>query len=391
MSVLTTFGKFVGTRLAAGKPSHSTAPAASSGAEPRARRRGRDGVKRVCDVNGNARELGAALAKGGEGEIFPLRAKDTVLVKTYHKHIAGARGTKIEQKLTAMKTIDQLRSSSRFGWPRTLVYDDSRRFRGYAMHRMHGVSMQTLCQPQLLKERLPNWSRREVITCARSFICLVRTAHENGAILGDIQPANFLIDPKTALVRGIDCDSYQVTANGKTYPCPVGIPMLLPPELIGCELRKVNRTVEHDLFSVGIMLFRMLTLGLHPYSRTYGSDPVSNLKSGKCALGTGAGARLPAGPWYNIWSHLSYAIKEQFITTFREGHSDPSRRTTLDEWDRVFKDYEHQMSRGWVDLHLVPSQPKSSKHRGNGDAQAGRVDSPPHPHPSGKRGHARTR
>jgi len=140
--------------------------------------------------------------------------------------------------------------------------------------------------------------------------------------------------------------------------------MLMAPELLSVDYSNVRRTVDHELFAVAIMLFRMLMLGLHPYSRTYGEDPVKNLKSGQCALGLGCGFRLPEGPWYRIWSHLPRYMKERFIQTFRDGHSDPAERATLNDWSFALERYQNDISKGWFDLSLVPTKPKSSAYKG---------------------------
>jgi DNA-binding helix-hairpin-helix protein with protein kinase domain len=325
----------------------------------------------VYDVNGRPQTLGRLFNKGGEGHIYPLADNGDVLVKHYNKRtLKRAMNRRLMEKVETMRQMEKMLASDRFGWPRILVYGSDGSWLGYGMLRVEGVQMQTLCQPRLIAERLPHWSRREVVKCAKSFVDLIDYAHKNGVVVGDINPGNFLVDPVYCEVRGIDCDSYQVECNGSYYPCPVGIPMLLAPELLdGVDYSTVHRTVEQELFSVAVMLFRMLMLGLHPYSRTYGEDPVANLKSGKCALGEGAGSRLPLGPWYNVWSHLPFYMKTLFVTAFRDGHSDPSVRPSLAEWKDAFNRYENDLGKGWMDWHMVPAKPKSKAYQGSRDIE----------------------
>jgi len=319
----------------------------------------------VYDGNRQVRVLGKLLNKGGEGRIYPLSNNGDVLVKIYHPSVlAHERSAMMRNKLMVMTRMSAMHSGPHFAWPRILIHAADGKWLGYAMRRAPGHQLQTLCQPQLIRERIPHWSRREVVTCAASFVRLVQEAHANAIILGDINPGNFLIDPRNCDVYAIDCDSFQVPDGSNVYPCPVGIPMLMPPELLALDYGKTRRTVEQELFAVAIMLFRIFMLGLHPYSRTYGEDPVQNLKSGQCALGKGSGCRLPKGPWYNIWSHLPSYMKELFIRTFRDGHAAPSKRATLEEWAFALHRYHCDMGKGWFDLSLVPQQPKSSAYRG---------------------------
>ncbi len=368
--VIYSFGRFFGQAIGHVK-AHCPAPGkdrpwcdqATADQMRGARSKTRSEPKLVFDRNGIERRLGPLMAKGGEGKVYPLADHQDVLVKIYH--VRARNGDRLQTKLEAMRQMGPMLNSPLFGWPRLLVFDEAGTWRGYAMRRLAGVQMQTLCQPQLIAERLPHWSRREILKCARSFVSLVGKAHRNQVIIGDINPGNLLVDPQTCEVRGIDCDSYQIAGTTGLHPCPVGVPMLMAPELLGRDYSRVRRTFEQELFSVAIMLFRMFMLGLHPYSRTYGEDPVANLKSGHCAFGLGAGCRLPRGPWYKIWSHLPFRLKDLFIRTFRDGHGDPAARTLLEEWNDALDEYLERLNKGWFDPHLVPSAPKSSHYRGS--------------------------
>jgi DNA-binding helix-hairpin-helix protein with protein kinase domain len=63
----------------------------------------------------------------------------------------------------------------------------------------------------------------------------------------------------------VDCDSFQLEANGKIYLCEVGVPIFTPPELQGHSL-KVRRTVNHDCFGLAVLLFNLLFMGRHPFA-----------------------------------------------------------------------------------------------------------------------------
>lgn len=216
-----------------------------------------------------------------------------------------------------------------------------------------------------MKERLPHWNRRNLVIASLSFIALLDYLHRRNILVGDINPGNFLVDGKTSSVGAIDCDSYQVTDGSRIFRCGVGIPMYLAPELLDVNLCNVTRTEQHELFSVAIILFKILMVGGHPYSRVLGEDPVTNLRSGMCPLGKGSECRFPHGPWYNIWSHLPYGVKNLFISAFRkdEGHSNPAKRPKLNEWRDAMEKYLAEMDKGYHSTEVVPAKPDSSEYK----------------------------
>ena len=173
----------------------------------------------------------------------------------------------------------------------------------------------------------------------------------------------FRSDPDSDSVTLIDCDSWQVNAAGKTFRCPVAAPDMLAPELQGKELGKISRTLESEYFSLAILIFKSLMLGRHPYDVVGGAGPVENIRKGYFPYGQGGGG-IPKGPWFNIWSHLPFKLKEQFIRTFKDGAQDSAPRTTITEWIDVLKLYQRELGRGWHDTQIKPAAPKTKEYRG---------------------------
>ena len=64
-------------------------------------------------------------------------------------------------------------------------------------------------------------------------------------------------------------DSFQVSADGKTYRCEGGFPEYTPPELQGVAFRDVDRAQDHDCFGLAIVIFQLLFMGRHPFSGAY--------------------------------------------------------------------------------------------------------------------------
>jgi DNA-binding helix-hairpin-helix protein with protein kinase domain len=89
--------------------------------------------------------------------------------------------------------------------------------------------------------------------------------HSSGIVVGDVNQGNLLVDNQMC-VRMIDCDSFQVSQNGRTFNCPVGTPHFTPPELQSQRLREVERTANHDRFGMAVLMFHLLFVGRHPFA-----------------------------------------------------------------------------------------------------------------------------
>ncbi len=317
----------------------------------------------VYDCNKVPKTLGKRLARGGEGSVYPLSENDDILVKIYHGHDSFNADTNSlrSEKISHMRGMQELVSNPKLAWPRLSIFNRSGICIGYAMRRQGGFPLHTLCQPQLLRERFPGWTRQNIVNVSLKIVRIIKELHRNYVIMGDINPGNILVgaDGEVGL---IDCDSYQISERGSLYPCPVGVPVFLAPELIGRgDLSKIRRGVVHELFSVAIILFKVLTVGRHPYDRIGGGDPVENLKSGQFALADGACGTFPKGPWFNIWSHLPYRIKELFIRTFRDGHRLIAKRPQMTEWEDSLSIYEREILKGWHSNEIMPAKRKEPK------------------------------
>lgn len=324
----------------------------------------------VFDDRGGQVELEAqAFASGGEAAVFGVIGYPRVVVKMYHSDVLRKRGTALKSKLGAMMALAAAPNFDqsllhRLAWPRLLAFDESRAWRGYAMQRAPGVRMNVLAHAMAYKEHFPGLDRQRLITYLIDLLGTVAGLHRAGIYIGDYNLANFLCDPKGDAVMLIDCDSWQLTHAGKTFRCAVAAADMLPPELHGKELGKLDRNLPSELFALAILVFKVLMLGRHPYDVVGGEGPVANIQKGYFPYGIGGGG-IPKGPWYNIWSHLPHKVKEQFIRTFRDGAADPHNRTSVAEWIHVLRLYQREMGFGWHEVAIRPAAPKSGLYRGS--------------------------
>ncbi len=326
----------------------------------------------IFDKLGVAQRVGCEVARGGEGTVFALESRPDVVVKLYHPEILSRRGTAIETKVEQMIALRPRFHGLQLAWPTLSIRDASGVWRGYAMRRADGVSMTKLAHPMLCERHFGGLQRPELVGMLHGLVGTIAQLHEHGVRLGDINLNNFLYDRARGVVTLIDCDSYQVDAgSGRLFRCPVGAPDMIPPEHQNRNLADVTRTVESDLFSIAILLFKCLMVGRHPYDFIGGDTLVQNLRGGHFPYGTGGAApgregAIPNGPWYVIWSHLTYELKNLFIRTLREGAVDPLVRASAREWMDALAKYRYGLDRGYHDVAMRPVARKQSGLRGPG-------------------------
>lgn len=323
----------------------------------------------VFDKTGASQTVGAEIARGGEGAVLGLVAKSSVVIKLFHPALLLQRGVQLREKVEAMVALRTRFDTSSLAWPAISIYGDDGGWIGYAMRRASGISLAKLAHPMLCKKYLPDLDRRDVVGLLVNLIETIDRLHCAGIYLGDINLNNFLYDPEAKSVTLIDCDSYQIVVDGCRFPCLVGAADMIPPEHHAVNLGTVDRTRESDLFSLGILIFRCLMLGRHPYDFVGGGTVVENLRGGHFPYGAGgvapgrAGA-IPEGPWYLIWSHLSFELKSLFIRSLSVGAGTPSQRALATEWLHALEKYYAGLDRGHHDTALRPLQLKSRERKG---------------------------
>lgn len=317
----------------------------------------------VYDANHTAQQLDMELGRGGEGTVYTVHNVDQAIAKLYHKAVLDKRGAMLKSKVEAMRSVAALQNEAALSWPRINLYDENQQWIGYAMRRAQGKPMSRLAHAMLYTRHFPNLDRRDVVSYLVNMLKQIKKLHKHGVMIGDYNLDNFICDPHSKQVNFIDCDSYQINVGGVLYPCPVGSPDMTPKEHHGQNFSKIKRTLESEYFSIAIILFKCLMLGRHPYDIVGGNDPVSNIKTGNFPYGLG-NRGIPAGPWYNIWSHMPHRIKSAFIKTFETGATQPAERTTVEEWLDVLQLYNREMNRGWHETAIRPAKPKTCEYRG---------------------------
>src|SRR5262249_25949672 len=146
------------------------------------------------------------------------------VAKVYHKPPEPRR----EQKLRAMAALAQTQPDllKVAAWPTTTLHSSPRGpVVGVLMPRVAGhKEVHTLYSPAHRKKEFPAADWEFLIHTARNCALAFEVIHQGGHTIGDVNQSNVLVSPK-AIVRLIDCDSYQISANGHIFPCEVGVPL----------------------------------------------------------------------------------------------------------------------------------------------------------------------
>ena len=284
-------------------------------------------------------------SSGGEGTVYTMPGKDRILIKIYHDSIVGDPGKMAELRARIDDMIRyNLSSNSCLAWPRLAALDAPQgKTIGFAMNRCEGRSFYSLGGgPAAVRQAFPGWDRLQLAQTALDFVSKLEQLAKRGIYINDFNPNNFLVDKKCQ-VSFIDCDSFQIPRRngGAPHITRTFFGAYAAPELLrDPSLLARPRDIHQVEFGAAMIVFHLLMCGLHPYSfcdsekRNICGSPEENLRRGRCPLGIGTDCFLPQGPdnlWYNLWSWLSWELKNCFIRTFRDGHADPNCRASLGE------------------------------------------------------------
>ncbi|MHB1422441.1 MAG: hypothetical protein ACYC3I_04430 [Gemmataceae bacterium] len=220
----------------------------------------------LVDMNGRSIPLASQLASGGEGAVFTLPNDQSVVAKVYHRPPSA----QTIEKLTAMVRLANPQLLALAAWPMGLLFQArTRQLAGFVMPRLKDCEpIQHLYNPVQRLKCYPRAGWNFQVRAAMNLAAAFDEVHKAGCLVGDVNQSNALVSTQ-ALVRLIDCDSFQVRANGKSYLCEVGVAHYTPPELQGKPLRGLLRTENHDRFGLAVLIYQLLFVGRHPYAGVY--------------------------------------------------------------------------------------------------------------------------
>ena len=131
----------------------------------------------------------------------------------------------------------------------------------YPIHKIYS--------PAHRKQQFPKADWAFLVHVTRNTAAAFAGIHSRGHVVGDVNQGNLFV-ATNALVKLIDCDSFQFQQNGRAFPCDVGVAHFTPPELQNAKtFRGIRRQQNHDNFGLAVLMFHLLFMGRHPFSGVY--------------------------------------------------------------------------------------------------------------------------
>jgi DNA-binding helix-hairpin-helix protein with protein kinase domain len=225
------------------------------------------GNNKLYDRSGQPIALGTELGRGGEGSVISLPNHPDYVAKVYHRPVDPERTA----KLTAMVEARTERLLRLTAWPVATLHETPRgAIAGFVMPRAMGFKqIHQLYGPKARMAEFPDAQWHFLVHAASNLARAFAVIHEHGHVVGDVNESNILVSDKATVVL-IDCDSFQILANGVQYPCLVGVPTHQPAEVQDISsFIGVNRTSNHDNFGLAVVIFQLLFMGRHPFAGRY--------------------------------------------------------------------------------------------------------------------------
>jgi DNA-binding helix-hairpin-helix protein with protein kinase domain len=301
-------------------------------------------VRTLCDVDGREAGLGRCLGQGGEGAVYAVPMWPRSVAKIY----ARRPDDQTQMKLAAMVQLGTPELASFAAWPQRLLLDPKAgTVLGFLMPRVDAHrEVHALYGPTDRKAAFPDASWAFLVRAARNFAAAVDAVHRHGHVIGDVNQGNVIVSRK-ATVRLIDCDSFQVTHLGHTYPCRVGVPLFTPPELQGQRLDAVQRTPDHDRFGLAVLVFHLLFMGRHPFAGRHPRRFLSvdaAIREGLFAFGREARGQGWEPPPFSLpLEEVTPLVAALFERAFGREAAAGGLRPSAAEWVRALDELEERL------------------------------------------------
>jgi DNA-binding helix-hairpin-helix protein with protein kinase domain len=290
-------------------------------------------VYEVVEANGTRLRLGSRLGQGGEGTIYELEGRPGVVAKIFHQPLTEQRA----EKIRAMVALRTPALEAMTAWPLGLLSLPRGQPIGVKLPRV--IGHRDIHQLYNTKSRVTAFPRadwRFLVRVSANVARAFATVHAHGAVIANVNHGGILVGAD-ARVRLIDCDSFQVTAGGRCFPCDAGVvPIFSPPELQDRSLTGVIRSENHDNFGLAVMIFLVLFMGRHPFAGRYlgeGAMPIEQaIEEHRFAYGRhhdfAAMEQPPGTPPLGI---VSRPVAELFERTFSRSAARDGRPSAV-EW-----------------------------------------------------------
>lgn len=285
------------------------------------------------------------IGTGATGVVYGIPSQNKQVAKIYMDNktqdVRRIRGRELE-KLESMTRIQSSELQRFTSWPLDVLYasEAGTEAVGFLMKKIEGhYPIYNAFDPQ---DRLPTfptytWSHliRMASNLARSFAAIHQTKQ---LVIGDISSKNIFVAPDCT-VQLIDCDSFQINVHGKIFRCLENTREYTPPELQGQNNSQYDRTENHDLFGLAVLIFQLLFMGKYPFSGVPTAQDISiesAIKGFHFAFSSSS-TLLRQPPLSLSLSSTPEEIRDFFEQAF--GRNGVQRRPTAQEWIIALDDF----------------------------------------------------
>ncbi len=300
------------------------------------------------------------LGSGGEGTVYTLSGYNSIVAKIYKdsRFPDGNSRAVMERKLKAMLAMNVPYTVSgvpRFAWPQDILYENNV-MKGFIMPEIHTkykiYDMYRGGRNAVREKLYPDYTWKYSVQFAYHLAWLVDYLHSYNIVIGDFNQSNIAVDVQSGTVVIIDCDSFDIRdpITGEHFPCTVGLPEMLAPELqaVG-NLSQAAFTKSSDYFSLAIHIFRLLMDNADPFGgvittgASMSSIPANQaICNGECAYVRNVpGKKIPS------WSQKPEMLPPEILGLFRRtfdytaltAKKNISRRATAYDWAMALQPY----------------------------------------------------
>lgn len=297
--------------------------------------------------------LGNIIGTGGEGTVYKIPSMPGKVAKIYKSYINREEKERHLIAFSHNNVPAQLDNMLIATVPEERIYTETGKFVGYVMSqvssqfKIYDVMRETSDRSKFF----PNLDYRGLIVIAYNLAEVVDTLHKHNVVIGDMNLGNIVVNTDGTVCL-IDADSFDIVdpISNERFPCCVGTPELLAPELqMGGSIKGLF-SKEADYFSLAIIIFRLLMNNADPFGSISFDDETSMMmipennpiKNGECPY-----VRLLEEKAIPLWAPefntLPENIQELFIRAFDYDSNNYSERIknrpSAREWMKALMEY----------------------------------------------------
>jgi DNA-binding helix-hairpin-helix protein with protein kinase domain len=284
-----------------------------------------------------------------------VAGKPDLVAKLYHTRPPVEKAA----KLVAMVRHAEPTLLSVAAWPVSPLHESrGGHLRGILLPRVEAHrEVHQLYSPAHRKVHFPSADWSFLLHVARNCAAAFETVHERGHVIGDVNQGGVLVSAR-GTVHLIDCDSFQIMDQGRVFRCAVAVPHYTPPELVGVDFAKIDRTQNHDCFGLALLIFHLMFMGRHPFAgRFSGSGDMTierAIAEGRFAFSRSAISYQMKPPPHSLELGVaSEAVAKMFEAAFAKG---VTKRPKAAEWRVAIDNLKQCLQRCGDDAaHIYPA------------------------------------